>query len=441
MIAIRPFAWAMLLALAPMSALAAEPTGDDPWSWAIHAQSTFVEQANAAFPSPYEGANSLNPRAVGKETWDTTLYIGVRPWRGAELWANPEVDQGFGLSNTLGVAAFPSGEAYKVGRSEPYARLQRLFIRQTIDLGGEQETVDADLNQLAGHQGGDRLVLTAGKISVGDVFDANRYAHDPRRDFLNWAMIDAATFDYAADAWGYSYGGAAELYLGRWTLRMGAFNLSDVPNSTKLGTDFSQRQLIGEVEERHQLGGHPGKVRLTGWVSHANMGRFDDAVALAAQTGGPPDIAAVRRFQSRTGVSASLEQEVAADVGLFLRAGWTDGALETYEFTDVDRTLSAGVSIGGKRWGRESDTVGLGEVVNGASDARKRFLDAGGLGILIGDGKLPHPGPEAAVETYYDLAVAHQAHVSFDLQLIENPGYNTDRGPVVVGAVRLHAQF
>ncbi len=412
-----------------------------PQAWAVHGQSTFVEQANAAFTAPYTGPNSLNPHAVGKETWDVTLYAGIRPWRGAEVWINPEIDQGFGLSNTLGAAGFPSGEAYKVGKAAPYLRLQRLFVRQTFDLGGARKAVDADLNQLGGAQTSDRLVLTAGKLSVGDIFDTNRYAHDPRQDFLNWAIIDAGSFDYAADAWGYSYGAAAELYAGRWALRIGAFNLSDVPNSAVLGTDFSQDQLIGEIEERHDIGGRPGKLKITGFLSRGRMGRFDDAVRLAQTTGQPADISAVRRFQSRSGVSLNLEQEVAPGVGAFLRAGVADGGLESYEFTDIDRTISVGISVGGSRWGRPDDVVALGGVVNAASRARERFLDAGGLGILIGDGRLPHPGAEKIVEGYYDLAVIKTIRLTFDMQAIDNPGYNRDRGPVAVGAIRLHAQF
>ena len=436
--------WVALLALAsPRAAVADDdpPEPATPQTWAFHAQTTFVDQANGAFRAPYSGANSLDPHAKGRETWDVTAYAGFRPWRGAEVWIDPEIDQGFGLSNTLGVAGFPSGEAYKVGQVDPYFRLQRLLIRQTIDLGGSRQAVDADLNQLAGGEAADRLVLTAGKVSVGDIFDANTYAHDPRHDFLNWSVIDAGTFDYAADAWGYTYGAAAELYAGRWALRAGVFDLSDVPNSARLETDFSQFQLIGEVEERHQLAGRPGKLRITAFLSRGRMGRFDDAVSLAQAAGGPADIAAVRHYRGRGGVSLDVEQQIAANIGVFARAGLADGAVESYEFTDVDRTVSAGVSIGGARWGRSGDTIALAGVINGASRDRERFLDAGGLGILVGDGRLPHPGPEAILEGYYDLAVIADAHVTFDVQAIDNPGYNRDRGPVAIGAIRLHAQF
>ncbi|MBS0296061.1 MAG: carbohydrate porin [Proteobacteria bacterium] len=426
---------------APTAGRAQEVEAPPTQTWAVHGQTTFVAQANAAFRAPYGGANSLNPSATGRETWDVTFYAGLRPWSGAEIWVNPEIDQGFGLSNTLGVAGFPSGEAYKVGKASPYVRLQRLFIRQTIGLGGKVEAVEPDLNQLGGAQTSDRLVLTAGKVSVGDVFDTNRYAHDPRRDFLNWAVIDAGTFDYAADAWGYTYGVTSELYRGPWAVRLGVFNLSNVPNSTKLGTNFSQFQLVGEIERRYALAGHAGKLKLTGIVSRGRMGRFDDAVALATLTSTPADIAAVRRYQGRPGVSFNLEQEIAPKVGLFLRAGWADGRFESYEFTDVDRTVSGGISVSGSRWGRDGDTFALAAGVNGASRERERFLNAGGLGILIGDGKLPRPGSEALVEGYYDLQLTTPAHLSFDLQLVDNPGYNRDRGPVAIGAMRLHAQF
>ena len=185
--------------------------------WAVHGQTTFVEQYAAPFRAPYSGPNSLASNS-GRETWDATAYLGLRLWDGAEAWINPEIDQGFGLSGTLGVAGFTSGEAYKTGANYPYTRLQRAFIRQTINLGGETQKVDEAINQFAGEQTADGLVLTVGKFSVGDIFDTNKYAHDPRGDFLNWSIIDAGTFDYAAEAWGFSLGGTAEWYQGAWTL-------------------------------------------------------------------------------------------------------------------------------------------------------------------------------------------------------------------------------
>ena len=225
------------------------------------------------------------------------MYAGVRLWQGAELWVNPEIDQGFGLGNTLGVAGYPSGEAYKVGFADPYTRLQRAFIRQTINLGGDDQKVDAGINQFAESQTADRLVITIGKFSVADIFDNNKYAHDPRNDFLNWAIIDTGTFDYAAEPWGYTLGAAAEWYQGDWTVRGGLFDLSILPNNLELDPTFDQFQWVGEIERRYDLWGHPGKLAVTGFLTRGRMGSFADAIALADITQGPADIAAVRQYQ------------------------------------------------------------------------------------------------------------------------------------------------
>ena len=408
-------------------------------NFAVHGQTTLLEQYAFPFRAPYAGPNSLAPNQ-GRETWDATAYLGWRPWAGAELWVDPEIDQGFGLSTTLGVAGFTSGEAYKVGASVPYVRVPRMFVRQTINLGGETQKVDAGANQFSGQQTADRLVITVGKFGVTDVFDTNKYAHDPRGDFMNWAIVDTGTFDYAADAWGYTYGAAAEWYRGDWTVRGGVFDLSNVPNSQDLDPQFAQFQWVGEIERRYELWKHPGKVAITGFLTRGRMGTFADAIALAAVSGGPADISAVRRYNSRGGVSVNLEQAITDELGVFARAGIANGDIEPYEFADIDRTVAAGLSLSGKQWGRPDDTVGLAGVVNGISGVHEAFLNAGGLGILVGDGMLPNPGPEQILETYYSLPVSF-FRLTFDYQFIVNPAYNRDRGPVSVIGTRLHAQF
>ena len=221
---------------APLSRplVAKAPAAADPDNVNFHGQFTFVEQGTAPFRSPpgSTGANSLQAAANGRETIDATLFAGLRLWQGAELWVDPEIDQGHGLAETHGVAGFPSGESYKLGFSYPYARVQRYFVRQTIDLGGETQKVDADINQFAGSQTSNRLVLSVGKFSVVDIFDTNKYANNPKTDFLNWSAINAGTFDYAGDAWGYSYGAAAEWYQGIFAFRAGVFDMSAVPAET-----------------------------------------------------------------------------------------------------------------------------------------------------------------------------------------------------------------
>ena len=439
-----PFA-AVIIAFAAgaaaADAVAADAAADVPdQQFAIHGQATYVEQESGSFRAPYAGPNSLSPDQ-GRETTDATLYLGPRPWSGAEAWISPEVDEGFGLDGTLGLAGFPSAEDYKVGKNAPYLRLPRVFLRQTVNSGSATEAVDADLLQLGGSRSADRWVFTVGKFGVPDVFDTNQYAHDGRNDFLNWTAVDAGTFDYAADAWGFTVGAAAERYQGPWTFRAGLFDLSNIPNSTHLDPGLHEFQMIGEFEHRHEWGGQPGRVLITGYDSRGRMALLDAAVALGAQTGTTANPAEVRAYRSRLGASLDLEQQASADLGVFARIGKAAGNVEAYEFTDVDRSVSAGVSIKGSGWHRGADTIGIAGIANGISAEREQYLNAGGLGILVGDGRLPHPGAEQIIETYYSIAALAWAHVSLDYQWVKNPAYNADRGPVSIVAVRVHAQF
>jgi high affinity Mn2+ porin len=405
----------------------------------IHGQATFVSQYALPFHAPSSGLNSLAPNS-GRETFDADLYVGYRPWKGAEIWINPEIDQGFGLSGTFGVAGFPSAESYKVGAVDPYARIPRAFFRQTIDLGGDTQKVDAGINQFAGTQTSDRIVITLGKFSVVDIFDKNKYANDPRNDFLNWTMVNTGTFDYAADAWAFTYGAAVEWYTGQWTVRAGVFDGPVVPNSPDLDPTFGQFQMVGEIERRYELWGQPGKILVTGFLTRARMGNFSEAVQLAAMTGTAADLSLVRSYTSKTGISANWEQQVFPGLGLFARAGYTPGNLEAYAFTDDDATVAGGTSISGKFWGRDGDTLGVAGILNTISKAHEAYLAAGGYTALIGDGSLTNPGPEKILEAYYTLPI-YAWQLSFDYQFIDNPAYNRDRGPVSVVATRLHTQF
>jgi high affinity Mn2+ porin len=420
----------------------------------FHGQTTFVYQGYPAFRSPYSGPNSLPGVSNGRETFDTTLFVGIRPWQDAEIWLDPEIDQGHGLADTHGVAGFPSGEAYKFGADYPYARLNRYFFRQTIDLGGDAQKVEDGINQFAMSTTANRLVFTVGKFGVVDIFDTNKYANSPKTDFLNWSLINAGTFDYAGDAWGYTYGAAAEWYVGRFAVRGGVFDMSASPaeaggdSAAAYGLDptFHQFEMVGEIEERHELWGQPGKFKVTGFVIRGNMGSFQDAINLAAMPGmffGDPSdaVAAVRHYQSRPGVSINLEQQVNDWVGLFARAGWSDGSVEPWDFTDIDRTAQAGISLSGKKWGRPDDSIGVAGVVNGIAPVHQAYFAAGGSGILIGDGQLPSYGTEGIFETYYSYAITSATKVTFDYQFVANPAYATQRGPINFFAGRFHTEF
>ena len=425
-------------------AIAADQTDQPgpPEDWAIHGQVTFVEQYHPAFRSPYRGTNSLDPGSRGNETFDATGYLGIRLWDGAEAWVNGEIDQGFGLSNSLGVAGFPNGEAYKIGSSGPYPKLPRVFVRQTFDLGGEAQPIKPDINQLGGTQANNRIVLTVGKFATADVFDHNEYSDDSKRGYLNWALVDLSTFDYAANAWGYTYGAAAEWYQDWWVARAGLFDLSETPNSSKLDSTFGRQfQLVTELEEDHSLGGLAGKVRLLAFLSHGNMGLFSDAIALSSQTGKTADLALVRHVHVRPGVGINMEQHFSDDLGGFLRAGYDDPSREPFEFIDADTTVSGGLSMSGNKWARPDDTIGVAFIVNGISREHATYFDHGGLGILIGDGRLPHPSDEKILEALYTFSAFKYLKITADYQFIDNPAYNTDRGPVSVIGLRLHSDL
>lgn len=409
--------------------------------WNVHAQTTVIGSGYPNFRSPYEGTNSLSGSNQFRETFTTTAFLGWRLWDGGELYFNPEIAQGFGFNGTLGVAGFPNGEAQKAGGAYPKIRPQRYMFRQTFGLGGEQEDVPDAANQLAGKRDIDRVTLTVGRFSVGDFFDGNSYAKDPRADFMNWAMWASAAYDFPADLPGFTRGGVLELNRKDWAVRAGVFQVPSQPNSDIL--TFKSGGAVVEFEERHQIFERPGKVRVGAFVNRGNTGSYLGALAIAA-TDPLLEIndvmASIRKPRDKYGFYLNGEQEIADEIGLFGRYSWNDGQNEILSFTDIDRSVSGGLSIKGGRWGRAADTIGIGGAINGLSAAHRDFLAAGGNGLLIGDGRLNY-GTERILETFYAYAINKNFTFTADYQLIVNPAYNADRGPVSIFSGRLHGEF
>lgn len=409
--------------------------------WNVHGQTTFIAQGYPSFRSPYQGANSLPGAGRARETWTAGAFLGWRLWEGGELYFNPELAQGFGIGNTLGLAGFSNGEAQKSGSDYPKVRAQRYFLRQTFGLGGEQEEVADAAGQLAGKRDIDRVTVTVGRFAVGDLFDGNSYAKDPRTDFMNWAIWSSGAYDFPADLPGLTRGAVVELNRRDWAVRAGFFQVPSQPNSDVL--TFKTGGAVIELEERHAVFGRPGKLRLGAFANRGITASYRDALALS--TANPlldiNDIVTMnRRERSKYGFYVNLEQQVATGIGVFARASWNDGRNEILSFTDIDRSISGGVSIKGSYWGRPDDTIGLGGAINGLSAAHRDFLAAGGKGLLIGDGRLAY-GTERIVEAYYALALGRSVSLTADYQLIVNPAYNTDRGPVSIFSARLRAEF
>jgi high affinity Mn2+ porin len=411
--------------------------------WNVHAQTTYLPQVYPSFRSPYAGANSLPGTSQAQATWTTTAFLGVRLWQGGEFYFDPELAQGFGLAGTLGLAGFSNGEAQKAGSAEPRFRPQRYYLKQTFGLGGEQEEVADGPNQLPGKRDIDRITVIVGRFAVGDFFDNNLYAHDPRADFMNWAMWASAAYDFPADLPGFTRGAVVEFNRRDFAVRVGAFEVPSAPNSDVLVIGTRAIGTVAEFEERHRIFDQPGKLRLGLFANSGATGSYREALAIEAANPAldiNSVMAGIRRDNPKHGVYLNAEQQIVQDVGLFARASWHDGQNEILSFTDIDRSVSAGLSIKGRSWGRPSDTIGIGAAVNGLSEAHRDYLAAGGNGLLIGDGQLDYRA-ERILETYYAYVINPHFTATADYQLIANPAYNADRGPVSIFSARLHGEF
>lgn len=409
--------------------------------WEIHGQTTYLPQGHGRFRSPYAGANSLTASPDLQATWSTSLFLNARLWEGGEIYFNPELFQGFGFNNTTGLGGFPNGEAQKSNFPLPRFNASRLLVRQTFGFGGEQETLESGPMQLGGKVDVSRLTVQAGKFAVVDIFDGNSYAKDTRADFMNWSMWAPGAFDYAADRLGLTYGATAELNQKNWAVRAGYFLMDDVSNSNGMDMRLGRRgSYVLELETRYSLFNQPGRVRTIGWINSAYSGSYSEALAAAAATGATPDLTASRRGRIKWGYVLNVEQALASDIGLFGRWSWNDGKTEIMSFTDIDSSLSLGASIKGVRWNRPKDTIGIGGAINGLSTEHRDFIAAGGLGILIGDGRLNYR-QERILEAYYSFAINKNLAFTADYQFITNPAYNADRGPVSIFSGRLHGEF
>lgn len=423
---------------------AAAHTGDA-WpiardNWNIHGQFTFIEQGYPAFRSPYEGANSLSGASQAQNTVSATAFIGYRPWDGTDIYVNPEITQGFGLSTTRGIAGFPNFEAQKASFPMPRFDLARIYVQQTFGLGGEQQTIEDGPNQIAGKEDISRITLIAGRLSVTDFFDNNAYAHDGRTQFFNWNIDCCGAYDWTMDQISYTWGAMVELNQKFWAFRAGYFLVPVVSNVDEFDTNFPNGEYIGELELRYSLFSEPGKLRLMAWVNRANMGSYAAALAEPIITPNYPDITLVRQVRTNYGFNANLEQAITADLGVFSRASWSPGLDEIIGWTDCDESLSAGAQLKGTSWERPNDKIGVAGVINGLSPEARAYFAAGELEILIGDGALNYR-PEKIIEAYYSYSLNTWSSFTFDYQFVADPAYNADRGPVHIFAGRLHLAF
>jgi len=423
----------VFFAALPLTAL----SDSDGNSLELHGQATYVRQAKPGFSAQYSGPKSLTAERDYAYSFTATAFLGARLGAGWEAYFNPELTQGVPLSGLQGLGGFNNGESQRTSGPILRGYRARAFVRKTWNRSGELEEKESQANQVRTRYAAERFVVTAGNFSALDVFDAVDYSRDPRTQFLNWASLTYGAWDYPADARGYTWGASAEYITPRWSLRAGRFLMPVESNGLTLNRNFTTHYGDAlELERPYSIGGRKAVLRVLAFHNRVNAGAFRDAL----NAGSPPDVAAVRRIQGKSGFAAGAQVELAPDVGGYLRSAWSDGKTETYAFSEIDRSLAAGVLVKGGRWRRGEDSAGFAGYVNTLSKEHRDYLAAGGQGFFLGDGRLSY-APERTLELFYSLNVLRGTWLTANVQRTTNPGYNRDRGPAEVYNLRAHFEF
>jgi hypothetical protein len=416
-------------------------SADSPW-W-ISGQLKVIYQHHGPFHADYSGPHSLSPDEEDATSLVATFYSAFAASSRTEFLFDLESTSGRGLSDALGLGGFTNVDVVRnpdLG-AKPY--VSRAEIHQVIALSDESERVERGPSSAFSSLPTRRIEIHAGKLSTVDFFDQNSVGSDSHQQFMNWAVVNNGAYDYAADTRGYTLGAVVEYQEPSWGLRFGEFLMPKTANG--IDYDYDVREARGEnleFEDRHDAFGRPGVVRVLAYLNHANMGSYREAIDAFESGQDPvPDITAHREpGRTKYGFGLNAEQEVTDRARAFGRAGWNDGATETFAYTEIDDTLAAGFDYRGDGWGRPDDKVGCALVSNGLSADHRTYLALGGSGFILGDGALNY-GREWIVESYYTAKAARGIFPALDLQFIENPGYNRDRGPVFVASLRLHVDI
>ncbi|MFY9527275.1 MAG: carbohydrate porin [Candidatus Acidiferrales bacterium] len=444
-------------AQSPSVSPADSPSGaDDPVSFFPHSESSrywisgqanIVFQWHPAFPAKYSGPNSLTPQAQGATTHILTLFTGYQLTHTTEVLADAEDSTGGGIGNALGLAGFTDLDAVRTSQGIPLSKapyLARLMLHQILPLSDERLAAERGPFGLATSLPARRLEFRIGKFSLADFFDLNTGGSDSHLQFLNWTVDNNGMYDYAANTRGYTDGAILEYDDHHWSVRFAETLMPKVANGINLDADIARARAENlEIEYRGGLlHGRSGVARLLSYLNHANMGSYREAIDnfLAGKSARPDAVPTRRQGRKKYGFGLNLEQDLTSKFGVFSRLGWSDGRNESFAYTEVDRTFELGSYVKGEVWRRRNDRAGAVFVLNTISPDHREYLALGGLGFLLGDGALTY-GHEKIFEGYYTLHVWRGIFTSFDLQRINNPGYNKDRGPVVVPGLRLHVDF
>jgi hypothetical protein len=443
----KTFLAALFAFLINLSAAAQNTDTAHPSNWSHHFQLTVISQFHPSFHAKYSGENSLSDSAEPAATSLTaTLFIGRKLWKGAAFYFNPEVSGGNGLSFARGVAGALNGETYRIGDVAPEVFIARAYFQQNFALGEKVEEAPDGINQVADRIPSNRITITAGKFAISDFYDDNAYSKDPRTQFFNWALWANGSWDYPANTRGYTYGVVTELIKPTWALRLSTVAVPRIANFHLMEYNIHAHSETFEFQHSLSINKRKGNVRFMASGTHTRSPSY--AEGIKAITDNNVFILHVINGSAENnkygghkyGLGLNVDQEITNDIGFFARAGWNDGQDVSWAFTEIDRTLSGGFSIPGNKWKRPADVFGIGGAINAISGPHQTFLEDGGYGFIIGDGKLNY-GHEQIIEAFYNAALSKFFWLSLDYQFVKNPGYNKDRGPVNVFGVRGHIEF
>ena len=414
----------------------------------FHYQTTFVPQYNfkAKKPLSYATANTFGTTNDQATTITATGFWGWRWGKNTDIYFNPEVAGGKGLNKALGVAGFCNGESFRVGNPAPAFYVARAYINHYFPLSKKREDLEDDVNIVKGSRPAKYIRIVAGKFSVADYFDCNTYSHDPRSQFLNWALMSNGAWDYPANTRGYTVGAVIEYnnipkkvsYRLAWTL----------PPSTANGPVFDYHIknamcYTGEVERKFSLFKKNITVRVLAFLNRSLAGIYNNAVPVLNVPPMGPSIKLINNdYRIKYGYAINMEMEINSWSGMFMRAAYNDGKTETWAFTEIDASVSLGYVAQGKKWNRKNDHCGIAILANGISPEHRNYLKKGGYGFMLGDGNLNY-APEMISEVYYNISLFNnQLSISPDYQIIINPGYNKDNhGPIQVIGARVHVEL
>lgn len=415
-------------------------------NYSLHWQSTILPQYHFNFKAAYSGDNSLLTSESVKTSFSATMFLNYKLGKKTYLVFNPEAAGGKGLSKTLGIAGFPNGEVYRVGDPTPRPFIGRLYVEQRIPLSDRKMVVEDDLNQIGETTYKDYVSIIAGKFSLTDFFDDSQISNDPRTEFFNWALMGNGGWDYPANTRGYTIGTVVQAIYHDWAVRTALTTVPTEANGPDLQFIWGKAMgLVFELEKTHLFQKNEKQfttLHLGLFSNYAHMGNYltsiNNAAAISATA--TPDITDSRLYgRTKWGYYISADNNF-GPFHFFVKASINDGKNESWAFTEIDKSVTAGFQWDGALWKRKNDRFAIAYINNNLSADHKNYLEKGGYGFLVGDGKLNY-GSEQILESYYWAALTKHISLSPDYQFVLNPAYNKDRGPVHIIGFRLHIEF